>query len=93
MPSPQIHIHASALAIEVVLWAAIVGGTLTDGGLRGTTIGGLVLIVIISTLLFNRRAFVCFIALCFLTLFGFLVLDLTGLTPTPALVATETALV
>ena len=77
------HIHATAVAVELVLWVAIVGGSLTDGGLRGTTIGGLVLIVIISTLLFTRRVVAGFIALCSLTLLGFLALDLTGLTPTP----------
>ncbi len=77
------HIHASAVAVEVVLWTAIVGGSLTDGGLRGTAIGGLVLIVIISTLLFTPRVVACFVTLCFLTVLGFFVLDLTGLTPTP----------
>ncbi len=77
------HVRGPALVVQALLWVSIVAGSLTDGGLRGTTIGGLVLLVIIATLLFDRYGVAWFVGLCVLTLVGFLALDLTGLTPTP----------
>ena len=77
------HLQAAAIMALAMLWIVVVGGSLTDAGLRGTTIGGLFLIVIVSTLLFSSRAVLGFAGLSFLTLLGFLVLDLAGLTPTP----------
>ncbi len=77
------HVTGTALLVQAFVYLAIVAGSLTDGGLRGTTIGGLFLVVITSTLMFSRRGVAYFVALCLLTLAGFLVLDLTGLLPAP----------
>jgi len=77
------HVRGPALVTQALLWVSIVAGSLTDGGLRGTTIGGLVLLVIIATLLFDRYTVAWFVGLCVLTLACFLGLDLTGLTPAP----------
>jgi signal transduction histidine kinase/CheY-like chemotaxis protein len=77
------HVRGPALVVQALLWVSIVAGSLTDGGLRGTTIGGLVLLVIIAALLFDRHTVAWFVGLCVVTLVGFLALDLNGLTPTP----------
>jgi hypothetical protein len=66
------HVRGPALVVQALLWVSIVAGSLTDGGLRGTTIGGLVLLVIIATLLFDRHGVAWFVGLCVLTLVGFL---------------------
>ena len=75
------HLQAVALALQLLFWVAIVTSSLTDGGLRGPTMGGLVLIVLVATLLFSRRLLVLLLGLCFLTLVAFLLLELTGNMP------------
>ena len=75
------HLQAVALALQLLFWLAIVTSALTDGGLYGPTMGGLVLIVLVATLLFSRRLLVMVLGLCFLTLVAFLVLELTGSMP------------
>ena len=77
------HVTATALGVQAFVYLAIVAGSLTDGGLHGTTIGGLFLVVIMATLLFSRRQVAYFVVLCLLTLAAFLVLELTGWLPTP----------
>ena len=75
------HLQAVALALQLLFWVAIVASSLTDGGLYGPTMGGLVLIVMVATLLFSRRLLVLLLGLCFLTLVAFLLLELTGNMP------------
>ena len=77
------HLRAAAVMALSMLWLVVVSSTLTDGGLRGTAIGGLFLLVTVSALLFNSRAVIGFAGLSFLTLLGFLALELGGLTPRP----------
>ena len=77
------HVTATALGVQAFVYLAIVAGSLTDGGLHGTTIGGLFLVVIMATLLFSRRQVAYFVVLCLLTLAAFLVLELIGWLPAP----------
>ena len=79
----QGRIHGVALAMQVLFLLAIVGSAFTDGGLRGPTMGGLVLVVIVATLLFTGRLVLVCIGVCILILLGFLALDLTGAMPAP----------
>ena len=75
-------VQVVALAVQTLLWLAIVGSALTDGGLGGPTIGGLVLVVLVATLLFSGRLVLLCVGVCVLTLAAFLALDLTGTMPT-----------
>ena len=74
-------VRAVALAVQTLIWLAIVGSALTDGGLRGPTVGGLVLVVMVATLLFTGRLVLMCVGVCVLTLVAFLALDLTGMMP------------
>ena len=82
------HVRATALAVQVLIWLAIVGSAFTDGGLRGQAVSGLVVIVVLSALTFSRRLVIAFVGLCLLTLLGFLVLELYGLMPAPTVPTT-----
>ena len=79
----RVRVHGVALAMQVLFLLAIVGSAFTDGGLRGPTMGGLVLVVIVATLLFTGRLVLVCIGVCILILLGFLALDLTGAMPAP----------
>jgi PAS domain S-box-containing protein len=75
------HVWGVAIALQMMFWAAIVASAVTDGGLYGPTLGGLVMIMIVATLLFGRRLVLAFAVLCFLTLVAFYALDVTGMMP------------
>ena len=78
------HLQAVALALQLLFWLVIIASALTDGGLRGPTMGGLVLIVLVATLLLSRRILIMMTGLCIVTLVGFLALDLAGWMPAPS---------
>ena len=75
------YVRSATLTVLAMIMVAIIGGALTDGGLHGTTIGGLFLVVIISTLLLEQRQVAIMVGLCILTLAGFFALELTQTLP------------
>ena len=75
------HVRLAGAALLLLLWAAVVFSALIDGGLRGTAIGGLLLVIVGATLLFSRRVVLASLALCFFTLLGFLALERLGAIP------------
>ena len=75
------HLHGVALALQGLLWAAVVTSALTEGGLRGPSIGGLILAILLSTLVFAGRLVLAWVGFCLLTLVVFLVIDLAGVLP------------
>ena len=74
-------VHAVALAVQTLIWLAIVGSAFTDGGLAGPTLGGLVLVVMVATLLFTGRLVLLCVGVCVLTLIAFLAFELSGTMP------------
>ncbi len=77
------HVRAVALALQVMFWLVIVSSSMTDGGLHGPSIGGLVLVVMVAGVMFTGRLMVLCIGVCVLTLLALLALDLAGMMPTP----------
>jgi PAS domain S-box-containing protein len=77
------HVQLTGLLLLISVWTLIVLSALTDGGVHGPSLGGLVLVVIVSTLLFSRVLVIAFLTLCVLTLTAFLLLELTGALPIP----------
>ena len=78
------HVRAVGVGLLLLVWAAVVVSALSDGGLRGPAISGLILVVVGATLLFSRRIVLLALALCFATLVVLLALDLGGLLPAPS---------
>ncbi len=77
------HVQLTGLLLLLSVWTLIVLSALTDGGVHGPSLGALVLVVIVSTLLFSRVLVIAFLTLCVLTLTAFLLLELTGALPAP----------
>ena len=65
----------------LVLWTAITVGVLTYGGIRSPSAGGYILVVIISTLLFNGRLVLAFLGLSLATLAAIVAVELAGALP------------
>jgi PAS domain S-box-containing protein len=78
------HVQLTGLLLLLSIWVLIVLSAVTDGGVHGPSLGGLVLVVIVSTLLFSRALVIAFLSLCVVTLAAFLALELLGALPRPA---------
>ena len=76
------NLQAAGSVFLLCLWAVITFGALTYGGIRSPTAGGHILVVIISTLLFNGRLVLVFVALSLATLAAILAIELAGALPT-----------
>jgi PAS domain S-box-containing protein len=74
-------VHFAGYAILGLAWLTIVAHAFYTGGLRSSSLSGLILVVIVAMLLFGRRTMLVILGLCFVALVGLYLAELGGALP------------